>query len=391
MHRCSTTIGAIATALAKAQTELTNPEKSLTATIHSPFPREGDRRFRYASLSSGLEIVRKCLGRHEIATIQTSTIDDPSGLIRLTTILAHSSGEWMSSEWPVCAVSETSAPHRLGAALTYARRYALFTLVGIAGEDDVDAPDLIKSSGNLGGQEISTPAADVHSQAIRSGNSKTSTASTRETSEQIRSKLVVELCPIVSDEDLTAWVERALPLKNELSQVDASSLELAFQLKRSELAEGLKEAQAAQPTDNAATKVADQLSSRPSEDTAEAGANRSGADSASTHPLSRLKKGPSRKRDSSHLKFVASQPCLLCGRTPSDAHHIRFAQTRALGRKVSDEFTVPLCRTHHRQLHRAVNEQQWWKDKRLDPFHVAHLLWGTTRHDCEDASSPVET
>src|SRR5580704_5273858 len=141
MQRSSESIGAIAGALAKAQSELTNPEKSLTATIRSPFPRESDRTFRYASLASGLEIVRKALGKQEIATMQTTAIDE-GGLIRLTTVLAHSSGEWVSSDWPVCPVSETAAPHRIGAALTYARRYALFTLVGIAGEDDLDAPDL---------------------------------------------------------------------------------------------------------------------------------------------------------------------------------------------------------------------------------------------------------
>src|SRR5436305_10555110 len=142
MQRSSATIGAIAGALAKAQIELANPEKSLTATIRSPFPREGDSSFRYASLSTGLDLVRKSLGRHEIATVQTTSIDEGAGLIRLTTTLAHSSGEWVSSDWPVCPVSETAAPHRMGAALTYARRYALFTLVGIAGEDDLDAPDL---------------------------------------------------------------------------------------------------------------------------------------------------------------------------------------------------------------------------------------------------------
>src|SRR6202140_3983188 len=141
MHRSSESIGTIEGALAKAQAELTNPKKSLTATIRSPFPREGDRTFRYAPLSSGLEIVRKSLGRHEIATVQTTAIDNEAGLIRLTTVLAHSSGEWGASDWPVCPISDTAAPHRMGAALTYARRYALFTLVGIAGEDDIDAPD----------------------------------------------------------------------------------------------------------------------------------------------------------------------------------------------------------------------------------------------------------
>ena len=143
-HSCSTqaTISKIAAALAKAQAEIANPEKSLTATIESPFPREGQRTFRYASLSTGLDIVRKCLGQHEIATVQSTAIDRDTGLIRLTTTLVHASGEWVSSDWPVCPASETAAPHRMGAALTYARRYALFTLVGIAGEDDLDAPDL---------------------------------------------------------------------------------------------------------------------------------------------------------------------------------------------------------------------------------------------------------
>src|SRR5450830_1120718 len=156
MHHSSKTIGTIAAALAKAQAEITNPEKSLIATIRSPFPREADRTFRYASLASGLDIVRKSLGRHEIAVLRTTAIDNEVGLIRLTTVLAHSSGEWISSDWPVCPVSETAVPHRMGAALTYARRYALFTLVGIAGEDDLDAPDLPALKLNGGGRNVGT-------------------------------------------------------------------------------------------------------------------------------------------------------------------------------------------------------------------------------------------
>src|SRR6478752_9241866 len=143
MHRSSESIGAIAAALAKAQGELTNPEKSLIATIRSPFPKAGDRTFRYASLASGLDIVRKCLGQHGIATVQTTAIDNEAGQIQLTTVLAHESGEWIASEWPVCPISQTNTPHLMGAALSYARRYALFALVGIAGEDDLDAPDLL--------------------------------------------------------------------------------------------------------------------------------------------------------------------------------------------------------------------------------------------------------
>ena len=87
--------------------------------------------------------MRKTLSQHEIATVQTTAIDETAGIVRLSTVLAHASGEWIASDWPVCAISETATPHRMGAALTYARRYALFTLVGIAGEDDLDAPDLI--------------------------------------------------------------------------------------------------------------------------------------------------------------------------------------------------------------------------------------------------------
>jgi ERF superfamily protein len=122
MQRASETVSQIAAALARAQAELENPERSLTATIPSPFPREEVRTFRYASLASGLEIVRKCLGKHEIATVQATAIDRDIGLIQLTTTLIHASGEWLSSDWPVCAVGETAAPHRMGAALTYARR-----------------------------------------------------------------------------------------------------------------------------------------------------------------------------------------------------------------------------------------------------------------------------
>src|SRR3984893_12042640 len=143
MHRSSESIAALAAALAKAQMALTNPEKSLTGTL----PGEPSRTFRYASLSSGLDIVRKVLGQHEIATLQTTVIDQDIQTVSLTTMLAHASGEWIASDWPVCALSEMATARRMGAGLTYARRYALFTLVGIAGEDDLDAPDLAGQPG----------------------------------------------------------------------------------------------------------------------------------------------------------------------------------------------------------------------------------------------------
>ena len=107
--------------------------------------------------------MRKTLGQHEIATVQTTAIDPAAGMVNLTTMLAHASGEWIASDWPVCPVAETANPQRMGAALTYARRYALFTLVGIAGEDDLDAPDLCApapTSASRGAAEAGRPEAD---------------------------------------------------------------------------------------------------------------------------------------------------------------------------------------------------------------------------------------
>ena len=214
MHRSSESVAAIATALAKAQIELSNPEKAMVGLVYNN-RSESPQSFRYASLSSGLDIIRKTLGGQQIAIAQTTDIDRASGTVNLTTVLLHTSGEWISSHWPVCQLSETSAPRRMGAALTYARRYALFTMVGIAGE--------------------------------------------------------------------------------------------------------------------------------------------------------------------AHLKFAGSQPCLICARSPADAHHLKFTQPRAMGRKVSDEFTVPLCRTHHRDIHSFGDEIAWWERRAIDPVATARILWISTR------------
>ena len=88
---------------------------------------------------------------------------------------------------------------------------------------------------------------------------------------------------------------------------------------------------------------------------------------------------PKRHRCKEHLKFVAHQPCLVCGRSPSHAHHLRYAQPRGLGLKVSDEFTVPVCATHHHQLHQTGNERTWWEEKKIDPLPVAEGLWRSTQ------------
>src|SRR6266404_1410470 len=232
MHRSSESIGAIAAALAKAQGELTNPEKSLIATIRSPFPREGDRTFRYASLASGLDIVRKRLGQHEIATVQTTAIDQATGQIQLTTLLAHASGEWISSDWPVCPISETATPHRMGAALTYARRYALFALVGIAGEDDLDAPDIF----NEPDPEIDTPDDAKSNAPTKPPNGsihrphQPKPVLAPERSAALRDQLIVELKDLKDGEELALWAHRSLPAKNTLTADDAHTVEAACQV-----------------------------------------------------------------------------------------------------------------------------------------------------------------
>jgi hypothetical protein len=395
MQRSSETIGAIAAALARAQAELTNPEKSLIATIRSPFPREGDRTFRYAPLSSGLEIVRKSLGRHEIATVQTTVIDNEAGLIRLTTVLAHSSGEWVSSDWPVCPISDTGAPHRMGAALTYARRYALFTLVGIAGEDDLDAPDLGALPQADAGQRGEPDGRPANGHAVAGRVSvpprqrKPSVAHPEnpilaaDESAAVRDRLVAELDYIHTTDDATEWAYRSLPAKNTLTSADADVVEDGFRsrvefLGRRQAPEGLGEA--LQPPETTADVSVD----RP----VEGGA----LDATSAAGSVRLVGKTIRLRDKEHCKLVSRQPCLVCGRTPAEPHHLRFAQPRAMGRKVSDEFTVPVCRLHHRELHRNGDEAAWWAGLGIDPIPVALGLWQRTRMassgDLEGAPAP---
>ena len=113
MPRSSESVAALASALAKAQAELANPEKSLIATIRTGRPGEGERSFRYAPLASGLDIVRKTLGKYEIATVQTTAIEPAAGMVNLTTMLAHASGEWIASDWPVCPVADMASPQRM--------------------------------------------------------------------------------------------------------------------------------------------------------------------------------------------------------------------------------------------------------------------------------------
>jgi len=377
MHRSSESIGTIAAALAKAQAELVNPEKSLVATIRSPFHREGDRTFRYAPLSSGLEIVRKGLGRYEIATIQTTAIDKDAGLLRLTTVLAHSSGEWISSEWPVCTIADLASAQRMGAALTYARRYALFTLVGIAGEDDLDAPDLDATSktrvAELPRSDRSQSTGDAAVVARARGSAKLSVRSggpvlTAEQSAILRERLLGQLVLINSADEAAAWARLNLSAKNTLTADDARIVEEEFQTRISTIGDGEGPHEpsnvisvqhvvpAGRPNAGGSQKTS-KVSRKPS---------RNGAD--------RILGKTVRLRDKEHRKFVSRQACLVCGRTPSDPHHLKFMQPRALGNRVSDEYTVPICRIHHRELHRHSDEAAWWGKVHIDPIPVALRL-----------------
>ena len=382
MQRSSELIGAIAAALAKAQGELTNPEKSLTATIRPDGSGQAERSFRYAPLSSGLDIVRKTLSQHEIATVQTTAIDQTAGLVNLTTVLAHASGEWIASDWPVCAISETTTPHRMGAALTYARRYALFTLVGIAGEDDIDAPDLrAPTAQNVGpeqppagrndrlngGRRYSAPQRPFH-RGASTASPPAKPILEAEASAALCRQLLTELAEIASAEQAGSWAQRVLGAKNSLTAADARQVEDAFRARLATLESPPDIGDVSSSPAISALQTSSSLERQPVEHVGISIAD--GIDkSRLAHPE------PRRFRDKTHVKFVAKQPCLVCGRRPSDAHHLRFAQHRALGRKVSDEFTVPLCRGHHREVHRCGDEAAWWKKAGIDPTVTARALW----------------
>jgi len=301
----------------------------------------------------------------------------------------------------------------MGAALTYARRYALFTMVGIAGEDDLDAPDVINDQPK-GGVE----PAPVRASPLRTENSGIPLVKEKlgaDESAAIRAQLIRDIETLPED-DLQPRAIAILKAKNRLSADDAKLVEQAFAARIVEQPTLLEASATVETTfasidvtppesqsgsasactvkrargrgrpkkTKAATEVAEasQLSSAPVI-----------ADSpvpASTHlqpdvTPAKIEKSeltisePRRHRDKGHLKFVASQPCLVCGRSPADAHHLRFTQPRAMGRKVSDEFTVPLCRTHHRDNHRFGDEAAWWGRQAIDPVGTSRKLWVSTR------------
>jgi hypothetical protein len=410
MHRSSESVAAIATALAKAQLELTNPEKAMVGTVYNN-RSDSPQSFRYASLSSGLDIVRKTLGGQQIAVAQTTNIDRADGMVNLTTVLLHTSGEWISSDWPVCRTSEISAPRRMGAALTYARRYALFTMVGIAGEDDLDAPpDATDDAKAVDSSSAPSPGpAPVRLSQSQTGNALTLAKLRVEASATIAAQLIGDIETLPGD-DLQQKAIAILKTKNRLSVDDAKRVEDAFAAKMTQqeasLEDTAKDGAMTAPSDPAQPQptAASTGPAKPKRKTgrsnkAKAATEQSGVPPATSKPIDnelapastrddapgKIDKSvltisePRRLRDKTHLKFVASQPCLVCGRSPADAHHLRFTQPRAMGLKVSDEFTVPLCRVHHRDVHSVGDELTWWERRAIDPLATSRMLWISTR------------
>ena len=188
-----------------------------------------------------------------------------------------------------------------------------------------------------------------------------------EASGRLRDQMLGELNAIGSEDEAAKWAHRRLPDKNKLNAVDAKHIEEIFRAKLKAFAIHHAEGLPGLRSDGIGSRVSSSSRSEPLLRT-DAPEPRRKPRSKSVDKSVLSYPEPRRIRDRDHVRFVAQQPCLICGRKPSDAHHLRFAQSRALGRKVSDEFTVPLCRGHHRELHRHGDEAKWWSKTGIDPL-----------------------
>jgi hypothetical protein len=191
-----------------------------------------------------------------------------------------------------------------------------------------------------------------------------------------------EVAGITETDKAAIWARGVLAAKNSLTAADAKLVEDAFEQR----SVGLMEAVVAEEPTVAAVAATHPAAMTPAAKMEVAEGDRPGRIDKSVLAIAE----PRRYRNKEHLRFVATKPCLVCGRKPSDPHHLRFTQPRALGRKVSDEFAVPLCRIHHRLVHRVGNEAAWWKEAGIDPVQAARKLWKRTRVD-EDGSESKRT
>jgi len=267
----------------------------------------------------------------------------------------------------------------MGAALTYARRYALFALVGIAGEDDLDAPDMpsLKPTAPPPQPELTSGTSAPLTSHPRNHNGRSSVSQPKplaaEKSRVLREQLLQDVAGLNSSEQAGIWAHKVMPLKNTLALADAQMVEVAFASRMTALGEGDTDQNEVVPT-SAEANSGDQ----PKEPSGSLRSDRPHLNFGTIDKSVLALPEPRRLRDKAHLKFVATHPCLICGRAPADAHHLRFAQPRALGRKASDEFTVPLCRGHHREVHRHGDEAQWWRQADVNAVEIAASLWAQT-------------
>jgi hypothetical protein len=192
--------------------------------------------------------------------------------------------------------------------------------------------------------------------------------------------LLTQLVNITSADLAAAWAREALTAKNSLTATDAKLVEDAFERRLSEL-----------PSSEASTPSNDDPSV-PQIAAPQLFATTESTDAGQAKGIDKsilTVAAPRRYRNREHLRYVAQQACLICARKPSDPHHLGFTQPRALGRKVSDEFAVPLCRGHHRAVHRSRNERAWWRQAGIDPIKVARKLWKETRGLGQRSQRPV--
>ena len=204
----------------------------------------------------------------------------------------------------------------------------------------------------------------------------------------VRDKLGEEIAALDGVETAVEWAGHSIGAKNTLAAEDAAIVEAAFR----------ERMQVLQPEVYSLTSAASEAQSSPLTSQPEL-ASSSNLSAPARSPRARKASGsrirmegsvtsvkPRRCRDKDHLRFIALQPCTICGRQPCEAHHIRYAQPSALGRRVSDEFTVPLCRVHHRELHRIGNERSWWNQLKIDPLPIALRFWQQTKGMVSGAS-----
>lgn len=288
----------------------------------------------------------------------------------------------------------------------------VFTMVGIAGEDDLDAPlDVTDDAKAVDSGPAARPSPALLRPSQSHGNGITPHTPANLSAQQsaaIGTQLIREI-ETLPDDDLQARAIAILKAKNRLSADDAKRVEDAFAARmllqetlKDVVTEGsmpprLDQAQP-QPTATVAAKplrqkgrtrkvraVAEQSEASPATSTPTDDKLAPASIHAHDHAPGKIDKSvltisePRRLRNKAHLKFVAAQPCLICGRSPADAHHLRFTQPRAMGLKVSDEFTVPLCRVHHRDNHNSGDEVTWWERRAIDPLATSRMLWVSTR------------